>query len=553
MENERNKNFHIKLKCLNIKSKVTSIFRFPFLKFSVFLLFSVFHFPFSIGCSSPPTDLRNFAPSDALVYLETNDLGKTLDALTGSKAFLEAAKAKPDFSRLKNVRLAIVVEGFETSENQVTDENSVLNFKPHFAAIAETYAWNWQTRKIAENNLNSFVKETYGEDTKLEQSEKNGGESLVWTAKDNRKMFAFVENSRIYFGNDQTVIEKCLSASRGQIENLTNSKREFSKAENVLADGFVSTEGIKQIANIAGVSTAMDATEDENGRSFIARFLPALLQNSVKEISWTAAQTEQGIEDKISVTTAPEVGQIFGETLASGTKKNAGDAEFLPPDVYSATVYDLKNPLIAWRSSLLVAAKQTDAASGNILKQFSGSLLAPYEIADAETFLSAIDAPVLTAQLDPDGEKSVVIATVKDKELLKKSIGEINFKSAPVQKFNAEIWKSSDGETAAALIENKLILGNAETVEKCLQAKDSGNNFAKNEIAQNMFKTNATAATFGKDSSEKIVEVLGELKAENLKMQTNYLTETTFNQNIIERRTLSPFGLIGSIIEQIGE
>ncbi len=547
--NEAKKN-DVAVKRINVSEKNSSVFRPPFSIFNFLLVFQLF---FSAACTAPPTDLRSFAPPDALVYLETNDLGKTLDALAGNKAFLEAAKAKPDFSRLKNVQLAVVVEGFETSENQVTDENAVLDFKPHFAAIAETHAWNWQARRLAENNLNSFVRQSYGEDAKLDKSEKNGGEALIWTAKDNRKMFAFVENSRIYFGNDETVIEKCLAASRGETENLLKSGREFPKAENTLANGFISAAGIKQIASIAGVSTAMDATEDESGRSLIARLVPALVQNSVKEINWTAAQTEQGIEDRISITTAPEFGQIFKETLASGAKKSAADAEFLPPEVYSATVYDLKNPLIAWRSLLLVAAGQTDAASGNILRQFSGSLLAPYGIADAEGFLSAIDAPVVTAQLDNEGEKSVVVAQVKDKESAEKSIGEINFKVSPENKFNAQIWKSADGETAAALIETRLILGNTETVEKCLRARESGENFAKNPLAQSIFSSRAAAATFGKDSTDRVVEVLGELKSENLKMQTSYLTETSFNAQTIERRTVSPFGLFGSIIEQIGD
>ena len=65
--------------------------------FALCLCVSVVNF----SCKSAPSDLRNFAPADSLVYLETSDLGKTLDALTGSKAFHEAAKKTPDFSALK--------------------------------------------------------------------------------------------------------------------------------------------------------------------------------------------------------------------------------------------------------------------------------------------------------------------------------------------------------------------------------------------------------------------------------------------------------------------
>jgi len=94
----------------------------------------------AFSCSSKPIDLRSLAPADSLIYLETNDVAAALQPLIDSSAYVEAAKAKPDLSSLKGVQLAIVVTGFEASEEQVNDANSVLNFKAHFAAIADTHA-----------------------------------------------------------------------------------------------------------------------------------------------------------------------------------------------------------------------------------------------------------------------------------------------------------------------------------------------------------------------------------------------------------------------------
>src|SRR6059058_6698472 len=76
-----------------------------------------------VSCSSKPTDLRSLAPADALVYLETNDLGAALQPIVDSKGFGDAAKSKPDLSALKGVQLAIAVTGFETSEEQVNEES----------------------------------------------------------------------------------------------------------------------------------------------------------------------------------------------------------------------------------------------------------------------------------------------------------------------------------------------------------------------------------------------------------------------------------------------
>ncbi|MBA2736489.1 MAG: hypothetical protein H0U50_06820 [Pyrinomonadaceae bacterium] len=509
---------------------------------------------FLLSCNSQPTDLRAFAPAETLVYLETNDLGRTLDALTENKAFETLAKNKPDFSALEKMQLAIAVTGFETSQQQVTNENAVLKLKPRFVAIAETHAWNWQTLRFTENKLGGFVNEIYGSEVSLEMIDKSGGKWFVWTATDGRKLYAFVQNSRIFFGNDESAIEKCLVVGRGEADSLAKNGKNFENAKDALAFGYVSGEGIAQIANLIGVSTAIEATDEDGGRSFIAGILPPLLRNSVKEIFWTATKTNNGIEDKYSITTAPEVSSVFKEMLVPSNGNQTNSAEFLPSEIHSATRYNLKNPQIAWRSLLLVAAKQTDALSGKFLIEFSGGLLAPYGVSDAETFLSAIDSDILTAQFDAEGEKSVAIVGVKDLVILRKSIAEINFKTPGEKQGNAEIWKSKDGAIAAALTENKLILGDAESVANCLQAKQSGRNFTKNELYKTLTGSKSVAVTFGKDdSAEKIVGVLAEMKAENQRVTIYFLTETRFTDKGIERKIVSPFGLIGTILEKFSK
>ncbi len=533
-----------------VKSKKVKFFRlFTF----YFLLFTC---AFCLSCSSPPTDLRTFVPADTLVYLETGDLGKTLNALTESKAFQDAAKKKPDFSALNGMQVAVAVTGFEASENQVTAENSVLNFKPRFVAIADTHTWNRYTLQFTEERLGEFVNETYGGEVALEASDKNGGKSFVWTAKDGRKVFAFVKDSKIFFGNDETALEKSLAVFRNEADSLIKNEslaKMRETAKNSLAFGYVAPDGIAQISNLAGVSTAMDATEDDEGRSFIARVLPQILRGSVKEVFWTATKTETGIEDKYSVSLMPETTAVVKETLVPSTQNQTNSAEFLPSEVFSATRYNLQNPQIAWRSLLLVAGKNTDAMSAKILIAFSGSLLEPYGIADAETFLSAVDSEIWTATFDAEGDKSVAVVGVKDAEKLKKSIAEINFKVAGEKSENAEFRKSADGTNAAAFVENKLILGETESVLKCLQVKQSGQNFTKSPVWKKFSETGAVAVTYGKDSTEKTVEVLGEKKAENLQILTNFTTETRFNASGIERKTVSPFGLIGRILAQFDD
>src|SRR5215204_114887 len=409
-----------RLRITNYELRITKT---RFLSVLIYLHLSII---FLSACSSPPSDLRTFAPADTLVYLETNDLGKALGALTDSRAFQDAAKAKPDFSAIQGMQTAIAVTGFEASETSVTAENSVLNFKPRFVTIADTHTRNRYTLSFTEERLGEFVNETYGGEVTLDSAEKSGGKSFVWTAKDGRKAFAFVKDSRIFFSNDETALEKSLAVFRGEADSLQKNEslgRMRDGAKDALAFGYVSTDGIAQISNFAGVSTALASTDDDEGRSFIARVLPQILRGSVREIFWTATRTEQGIEDKYAISLSPENASVLKETLVPAAQNQTNSAEFLPSDVSGVTRYNLQNPQIAWRSLLLVAGKNADAGSAKILIAFSGSLLDPYGVADAEAFLSVIDSEIWTAAFDTEGEKSVAVVTVKDTEKIKKSIG----------------------------------------------------------------------------------------------------------------------------------
>lgn len=543
-----------------------AVFSILFFPFSVFFLrFRISAFLFLVflsACQSSPTDLRTLAPGDALVYLESRNLRLTLSALTESEAWASAAKEKPDFSALENIQAAIVVGGFEASEKQITSESAVLQFKPRFALIADTHRWQSTNTSISENQIGRFARENYGENVKIEKSEKNGFPFYKWTSEDGRQFFAIAAGSVIYAGNDEALLDKCLAVKAGEAENLTKNEnlarhREKQNGEKQLAFGYVSADGAAQLANLFGVSAAVEASEETGVRSFVSKILPEILRETTKEIVWSAQKTDTGIEDLIQVKTEPEIFNIFKETVISSKENQFGAAEFVPLQFAQLTRYNLQNPSLAWRGALLAATRKLDATSAKILlAAVNLSFEEAFAIADGDQFLNAVESEIVTIRFDDESEKQVVIAETKDAEKLKKAVvAEINFKATPEKQFDAEIWKSADGEMAAAILGKRVILGARESVLNCLQARAEGRNFSKTTWVPKFLKTSAPAMTITRDqeTKEKIAEILGSPKDQKENSKSFYTTETFFSEAGVVRRTVSDFGLLGTLVEKIDE
>jgi len=533
--------FEVKSKKEN--GKLLRSFGFAFFLFTVGLSFS---------CGTKPVDLRSLVPSDSLVYLESDDLGAVMSAITERPVFRDAAKTIPDLSILNGVKLAVAVTGFETKEQPVTDENSVLNFTPRFVAILETNAWNYQALKFTEEKLGSFIDDVYGGEVVLETSDKHDGKYFVWTAEDGRKAYGLVQGSVVYFGNDESSIEKCLAVKQGEIESIAKNPK-ITNGDR-LAFGYVSPDGVAQIANIAGLSLAKQSSEAGEVQGFIARILPEILRNSLKEATWTAIKSDEGIVDSFTVSMNPDVSAVLSETLISSRHST----DLLPRpgigEAHSVTRYHLQDPLVAWRSLVLSAGKATDPASGSLIVNFSDGIFEPYGIENPEKFLRAVEPELFTIRFDESGENVVVVAKVKDLPMFEQSIAEeLRIAKPVIESPDQTVRKSADGELMLATKPSGVIyLGDAGSVEKLLRAQEG--NGDKQPFTKRMFEGNALAATTGVDKAvaAKIVPLFAEPKSTDIAPDSHFLTETRFGKNGIERRTVSDFGVIGWIATQLG-
>ena len=494
----------------------------------------------SMSCSSKPTNLRLLAPADSLVYLETNDLGAALQPIVDSKGFNEAAKSRPDLSALNGVQLAVVVTGFETSEEQINQESSVLNFKAHFVAVADTHAWQWQANSFAENQLGEFINKIYGGGVQLDTSAKNGGTEYVWTAEDGRKAFGFVTGALIFFGNDESSIEKVQAVRRGEADSIAKVGK-LPTGEGNLAIGYVSTDGIGQLANIIGAQKAKESGEDSEVQSFVARVLPQLLRGAVTGATWAAKKTDQGIEDKLELTLNGDIASIFNETMAPTDGVDKSMMDLAPSDAATVTQYNLKNPQIAWRSVILSIQKLTDPASGKIMSAFSDSFFEPYGIKNGEAFLGSVSPNILTVKYDDEDDVAVIARATDQKQL--------------TAALDADTTKSPGSfvQINEPGLENVDLIGKAEIVAKCTQAHQGGASLLKQPFDLAPGNSIPAVRTLGldHDSAALIAGVLNERKSEDVAPSSRYIVETRFNKTGMERRLISEFGLIGSIITML--
>ena len=505
-----------------------------------------------MACGAKSTDLRSVIPADSLVYLESDDLGAVMNAITERPAFREAAKEVPDLSVLNGVKLAVAVTGFETKEQPVTDENSVLNFIPRFVAVLDTNAWNYQAVKFTEEKLGSFIDDVYGGEVLLETSDKHDGKYFVWTAEDGRKAYGLVQGSVVYFGNDESAIEKCLAVKRGEVESIAKNPK--ITTGDRLAFGYISPDGVAQIANIAGLSLAKQSSEESEVQSFIARVLPEVLRDSLNEATWTATKGDEGIVDSFTISMDPEVSSVLIETLIPSREPRAALPQLDLEDAVSVTRYHLHDPQVAWRSLVLSAGKATDdPASGSLIINFSDSLFEPYGIENSEKFLRSVEPELYTIRFDESGENVIVMAKVKDLLSFEQSIAnELRTAKPLTESAHLTVKKSADGELMLATKpDGVILLGDAGSVEKLLAAMERHG--SEQSFSKRMYESDALSATTGVDKAAiaKIVPLFSEQKSNDTAPASRFLTETRFNKNGIERRTISDFGLFGWIATQL--
>jgi hypothetical protein len=279
-------------------------------------------------------------------------------------------------------------------------------------------------------------------------------------------------------------------------------------------------------------------------------------------LAWTSRAYLTGIEDRYLITIQPTV--VARLKPASGTNTLRSQIQLLAPnDVYSLTSYNFANPTAAWLSLKTAVSSQVDALSAVVFSTLLKSALLSYGIDDPESFLSAVRGELLTLRLDDNAERSLLIAGVQNRAVLRQLITKhMSLNRGDSASAQVEVFEDSEGEFAAGLSEQVIVIGSPPDVRRYYETTAAKPISAQNLSRLTSFVSTGPASVVTyTDDTDRVRGFISAMLAARGKSATASelfeasiatlpysVTETTLVDRGINRVTRSPLGQFSSLL-----
>jgi len=521
-------------------------------------------------------DLAEYAPSEALLYIECNDILAAATALrhtSAGKLVQSVINEKPPNEWLLSLarwtglgraeaviasraQVAIVV----TNINTVPD-NETLRIKPEFALIVETHTSPGRTKPIFEQILSRFAQSAYGNAT-LHREVKDGIELLTWIAPDGRRRITMsIQNTVLTIANSESAVQTCLDVRGGKRNSLKANSELMAMRHNLSADqaltfGFAPSN---RIGDVAAIAIPL-ITQTDVFTSLPDDLLQRTTGKFVGAIGWASSANSGHIEDRYHLTLT----SAFRERLISTLQPTKIRSELvgqLATRVESISVYCYESPYTAWQGLEAAVLSQLDALSAVMFQSFLRSVLLSYSIDKPEQLLRQLGREVYTVRATPQSERALIVAEIGSNSTINSLLGAISENEAQVGELSSgEMMLLGRKELAVGMKDRYLIVGTPADVALCLEyfsrPPESGtSNFA---VASRFVPP--LALTVSKDD-QRVFDFIREVanlsgRADSIKESDLHkignnsfaVTETYLTENGIERRTVSPVGQIGALV-----
>ncbi len=553
---------------------------FPAIAFTVILVVAAW-----VWWNRPPSnDMANYAPADALVYLECNSLLDVVDAIASTDAWkelsplLETSGNQPPnrwltrviswtgFAPTRTVILARAQLATVMLDLGAKEQGETLTIKPEAAILIETHTTERRIRPTVEEALRLFAEKSYRQPT-LKKTNVVGSEFLVWSAPTSaRQIVATIDGTLVIIGNSERAVKTCLEVRRGQRPSLRSHPemqrmRRHLAAADTLAFGFISSSNAARLFSLVAPLLFGRAPGDARFDRIIGTSASKVLAG----VGWSSRVSSGGIEDHYLFS--------LQSTLVSRLQQHFRPAntpiqvfDMLPSDVHSVSVYRFENPAATWQLLETTLSSQLDTLSSILVTSLLKSALTPYGIEDPERFLNLIGPELNTVRLTRETEQSTLVAQVRDEASLRQLLlgpGGRNLKHSSIGE--AELIQIPGKMLAVSFLKARVLIGPPADLQLHLQAA-TGNRATPDQVKKLEYflgRSNSASVvtyTLESDRVRKFVQAISRAnggttaarESTELSRKIEQLpysaTETTLGDQGLERITRSSFGQFATLI-----
>lgn len=552
----------------------------PAVAFTVILVLVV-----SLWWSRPQSsDMANYAPADALAYLECNNLLDVVDGIASTDAWKElspllgtSASQTPNrwltrviswtgLGPTRSVILARAQLATVMLDLGAKEEGETLTIRPEAAILVETHTSESRIRPTVEEALRLFAEKSYRQPT-LRRADVAGSEFLIWNAPTSeRQIVATIYGTLVIIGNSERAVKTCLDVRRGQRPSLKSNpemqemRRRLATADG-LAFGFISSSNAARLFSLGAPLLFGRAPGDVR----FDRVIGTSASRVLAAVGWSSRISSGGIEDHYLFSLQPTLVSRLHEPFRP-TSAPIQVLDLLPSDIHSVSVYRFENPVTTWQTIETALSAQLDTLSAILVSSLLKSALAPYGIDDPDRFLSLVGPELSTVRLTRETEQSTLIAEVRDESSLRQLLfgpGGKSLKRSSVGE--AEMIEIPDKAIAVSFLKGRVLIGPPEDLRLYLEAA-TGNQATPDRIKKlEHFLSRSSPAnvvTYTRDTDQvmKFVQAIarasggttasGESTELSLKIaELPYsATETTLGDQGLERITRSSFGQFATLV-----
>jgi hypothetical protein len=528
-------------------------------------------------------DMAGYAPADSLIYLEANRPLEMVDAVAATQAWttlgstLQPQPAAPQsrwlrrfiawtgIGPIKSVILARAQVAVVVTDLRAVEEGDTLKIKSEGALLIETHTSERRIRATFEETIKTLAEKTYGHPTYRRVSV-DGIEFSEWIAPEGaRQVVGTVVGSLAIIGTSEHVVQECVSVILGRRPSLKDDpelhtmRRRLDTGTNLTLGYVPSGNSAKLLA--VGLPLLLGRAP---GDSEFQRLIASGASKVFGSLGWSSSTYLNGVEDRYLINLQPSVVDRLKPTFVESNISSRMQ-RVLPDGVYSATSYRFENPAAALMSLKTAVSSQVDALSAIVFSSLLKSALLSYGIKDPESFLGAVDGELLTVRLDETGERSILIAGIRDRaslrQILEKEMSLNQRDSSPT----VEAFEDQSADFAASLGNEFLVIGSPADVRRYAATKEgtavpiNADNLRRMTVfASSPDRGNVVTYT---DDSERVrsfvmamiaaktgPKVTPEGLDEAIATLPYSLTQTTLGDQGIERTTRSPLGQFSTLL-----